>query len=513
MVPVPLVSLLLLLLLLQLRATSPSSHLEHYTFYDYDAPAQHGFCSFGWAGGLSPSGEPPWATFDDAYRTLGFKAMIDLSDRCTPGWKVYDGPYCPPAGWHHGGPAGLAQNWTEAVDRYVAEVAKRKHVVGVFFGDEPVISGVPQSEVCALVNYTKHALGAAGRPDVFTYYNDAPAPLLEMQHGLCEGLDYISADIYLPATQQQAGVGKGALIAAEASAVKKIYDVVKQKLGPTQKLWVVPGLYWDGGANETVWKAQPEPPVEVQHQMVALLDGFWDYASADASIIGFNSWHFLARGWAAGGTGVSGLGKIVNDKIAEIGHQIVHSNSGGSNITVALGSETSTARHVNAAHPQDSAGQRHWMELGWMSYTAPDVRLLPNRTYCTLQLSGNLSLLMESHAHLGLPGLLNLQESHWGSRGPPSRSLAPHVLYEETPQGWVLTKDWQLAAADIVGTLRPLVESDHIIGGLMLGDELVCSGLPLANLSALAADLRAGLPGAFLCELSSHRYIPTTPPC
>jgi len=61
MVPVPLVSLLLLLLvLLQLQATSPSSHLEHYTFYDYDAPAQHGFCSFGWAGGLSPSGEPPW---------------------------------------------------------------------------------------------------------------------------------------------------------------------------------------------------------------------------------------------------------------------------------------------------------------------------------------------------------------------------------------------------------------------------------------------------------------------
>ena len=134
----------------------------------------------------------------------------------------------------------------------------------------------------------------------------------------------------------------------------------------------------------------------------------------------------------------------------------------------------------------------HWMEMGWMSYTAPDVSLLPNKTLATLQLGGNLSLLLDSHAVYGLPGLLNLQESQWGSRGSPSRSTLPHVLYEEGPHGWVLTADWEAAAADVIATLLPLVKAGSITG-LMLGDELVCSGFPLANLSALADTLRTGL--------------------
>lgn len=132
-----------------------------------------------------------------------------------------------------------------------------------------------------------------------------------------------------------------------------------------------------------------------------------------------------------------------------------------------------------------------------MSYTAPDVRLLPNRTYATLQLGGNLSLLLDSHVSYGLPGLLNLQESHWGSRGPPAHSKAPHVLYEEGPRGWMLAAGWPAAAAEVVATLRPLVK-EGAISGVMLGDELVCSGLPLSNLSALATVLHDGLPGAFL---------------
>ena len=99
-----------------------------------------------------------------------------------------------------------------------------------------------------------------------------------------------------------------------------------------------------------------------------------------------------------------------------------------------------------------------------------------------------------------MPGLLNLQESQWGSRGPPSRSTAPHVLYDVGSRGWVLTETWQAAVADMAVILRPLISAGTITG-LMLGDELVCSGLPLGNMSALAAELRGALlsasPGRF----------------
>ena len=102
----------------------------------------------------------------------------------------------------------------------------------------------------------------------------------------------------------------------------------------------------------------------------------------------------------------------------------------------------------------------------WMSYTAANVSLLPNASLATLQLGGNLSLLRASYTASGgrLPGLLNLQESQWGSRGPPSRSTAAHVIYEETKQGWALTPDWEIAVADAVTTLRPLAQDGSIAG-------------------------------------------------
>ena len=36
----------------------------------------------------------------------------------------------------------------------------------------PIIGGVPQREVCKLASYVKSALLAAGRAEVFVYFND-----------------------------------------------------------------------------------------------------------------------------------------------------------------------------------------------------------------------------------------------------------------------------------------------------------------------------------------------------
>ena len=248
--------------------------------------------------------------------------MIDISDRCQEGWKVYGEPYC-----RSNTTRGLVSNWSAAVDRYVAEIKSRPQIVGVFLGDEyataaaplqrfrrsltklllllcrPIIGGVPQREVCKLASYVKSALLAAGRAEVFVYFNDAPAPLLAMPHGLCDGLDYISADIYVPFEQ----------VEQEAEAVKKMYDQVKQKLAPHQRLFVVPGLYWHANASL---------PPDMERRFVGMLDAYYRYTISEPAIVGWNPWHYLARSEAAGGRGVKTMGPVVGAKVAEIGRRI-----------------------------------------------------------------------------------------------------------------------------------------------------------------------------------------------
>ena len=128
-----------------------------------------------------------------------------------------------------------------------------------------------------------------------------------------------------------------------------------------------------------------------------------------------------------------------------------------------------------------AATEHFW--LSHFSYTDPDVNQLPNRTYATLQLAANQTLLMQSFARDKLPGMINLQKSVWGAQ-----------LYTPTPAGWRLAASWRGVARQIVATLTPL-SGYH--GGpithVMLGDELVMGGLPLAQLGALADMLHAEL--------------------
>ena len=49
--------------------------------------------------------------------------------------------------------------------------------------------------MCKLSLYMKQALQAAGRRDVFLYYNDGPGSHM-LSSGLCAGLDYWSLDSY-----------------------------------------------------------------------------------------------------------------------------------------------------------------------------------------------------------------------------------------------------------------------------------------------------------------------------
>ena len=62
--------------------------------------------------------------------------------------------------------------WEAGVAWVVDHVKQRPHVVGIFLGDEPEGLGVNYSQMCQLSGALKAGLVSAGRPDVFTYYND-----------------------------------------------------------------------------------------------------------------------------------------------------------------------------------------------------------------------------------------------------------------------------------------------------------------------------------------------------
>ena len=160
---------------------------------DYDAVDQVNISTFGWAGSLSPSGESAFTVCDRYFHSLGFKYMIDISDRCQEGWKVYGEPYC-----RSNTTRGLVSNWSAAVDRYVAEIKSRPQIVGVFLGDEMMCSKIPYSNYSAVASATRQWLRANGLTDTLIYSNECSTPLVRegevwsMPDKLPEELDLFS---------------------------------------------------------------------------------------------------------------------------------------------------------------------------------------------------------------------------------------------------------------------------------------------------------------------------------
>ena len=139
--------------------------------------------------------------------------------------------------------------------------------------------------------------------------------------------------------------------------------------------------------------------------------------------------------------------------------------------------------------------------FSWYSYSLRDMHgrvqraakepsASPGKTCTNLAMDGNLTFLRQSYEQLGVPGMMLLQESKWGSE-----KGGVFTQNRQWPNGSVgLTAGWEAAVDDCIVTLTPLAKDDggHI-HAIQLGDELVCTGFPLSNLSALAARLHTGL--------------------
>ena len=127
----------------------------------------------------------------------------------------------------------------------------------------------------------------------------------------------------------------------------------------------------------------------------------------------------------------------------------------------------------------------HLRYLGYYDRYAPD-QSLPHppvtARHANLYTERNLTTLLRRHSATGLPGLIMLQGSEWwaGMRSGKAKS------------GSALLPGWETRVDEFAHAVSSAPAG--AVRGVQLGDELVCMGLPLSNLSAIAARLRPRLP-------------------
>ena len=186
---------------------------------------------------------PDLSQIDNASRDFGIDGMWSGPWGCEVNVsRVWGEPYCSgPTGLWKGTPWkswGATASWEVGATWVVEQVKLRPHIRGIFLGDEPTLFGVSYADICALSLHLKRGLLAAGRRDVFIYFNDTPESQ-QLKRGLCPGLDFFSLDSYNddPAT--------------EVAQVKHAYSKVKARLrAPNyleprgQGFFVVPGIFW-----------------------------------------------------------------------------------------------------------------------------------------------------------------------------------------------------------------------------------------------------------------------------
>jgi hypothetical protein len=149
------------------------------------------------------------------------------------------------------------------------------------------------------------------------------------------------------------------------------------------------------------------------------------------------------------------------------------------------------------AHPA-TAAPHNVSHLGWYAYDV-NASGMPTSTHASLLMNGNLSFLLECHERSGVPGLLNYEKAKGAATGSPGCQWHPAAAGAAEAAGGsfviengTLAPGWATSVDACIATLRPIAQAKKLVG-VMIGDELVCSGLPLSNLTALSSRLHDGL--------------------
>lgn len=155
-------------------------------------------------------------------------------------------------------------------------------------------SGIPFTNVTAVADAVKRFLNRTA-PTALVYINECSTPFDECQKAnpsiACWGpivpasIDVISLDIY-----HHAGCESYINCSIPASEVGTAQAFLKAhvvpRMLPHQRLFVVPGTFGD-------WNSSRSGPIAAQQDdVVAKLNGYWEWAQSDPLIVGINCWHW-----------------------------------------------------------------------------------------------------------------------------------------------------------------------------------------------------------------------------
>eukprot|EP01043_Picozoa_sp_COSAG02_P064259 COSAG02_NODE_9338_length_2251_cov_2.042751_2_plen_323_part_00 len=233
-------------------------------------------------------------------------------------WTQHQVPsFYTPDGWFHchngTQPGGLVDGWQAALSRQAAAlrplIAAGK-VAGVFYGDELGCCGVPFWAVDAGISFFRGALGEEHK--IVHHVNACqmtlgcpppPRPVCKNCPVGCgnsssvwlprywphvpAALDFVSVDVYCWPDVE----------ACEVALAKTFYDeYVFPKISPTQKVWLVPGLF--ATIRQANSSAESIALSVNDSSQLEKMQAYAEWTASDSRIVGWMPFHYYNRVWS-----------------------------------------------------------------------------------------------------------------------------------------------------------------------------------------------------------------------
>ena len=283
------------------EATLPNvSHMSLMTFYDFNVTAQHA---------VVPREQWTWTTFypyelakwDAAWTKWKLPGIWNLEYLEFDGARFWNRTCAPPI-WA----CGVRAGWQSALSAALKSIQPHIDaggIKGIFLGDEPLLAGIAASNITAVADFIRAAVGS--KPKI--YWNDGCRPWYDGHVEPCTtragknpascwtnestgkvpaSVDWVSCDEYVDPTRppnERWGTASG-LWASEAAAQRYFSEhYIYPKLHPHQQVVAVPGLF---GNRTDDW---------TDAFLTQKMQEYWDWAQDDVRVAGFNGWHYDTR--------------------------------------------------------------------------------------------------------------------------------------------------------------------------------------------------------------------------
>jgi hypothetical protein len=278
-------------------ATPTMSHLQLFTWYDFNPTSQHGWS---WAN-FYPDQLEAWL---DAWHNYQMPGMWNLEYLTFGGEKFWNRSCLAETNWN----CGLRPGWQAALTPALQQLQPYIDIgalQAIFLGDEPMLSGISASNITSAANFIRAHVG----PKPKIYWNDGCRPFYDGHVEPCvrkpghnpracwtneskvpASVDWVSCDQYEDPTKATSPYPWFASAAnPEADAQRFFADhFIKSKLHEHQRVVLVPGIF---GNRSDGW---------TDKYLTEKLQGYWKWAQEDSRVAGFNPWHFNDRTWYVG---------------------------------------------------------------------------------------------------------------------------------------------------------------------------------------------------------------------